>query len=93
LTRGDTKWVGLHYLCFMKIQPEQIKGLLKDRVNAAVSELEQQNCKVIAFFFFKDIDHQYSWRSKGAYIAIRYVAPFHDSQGYEDKKIYIKKHK
>jgi hypothetical protein len=78
---------------FMKIQPEQIKGLLKDRVNAAVSELEQQNCKVIAFFFFKDIDHQYSWRSKGAYIAIRYVAPFHAFQQYEDKRIYIKKHK
>jgi hypothetical protein len=77
----------------MKIQLEQIKGTLKDRVNTAVSELERQNCKVIAFFFFKDIDHQYSWRSKGAYIAIRYAAPFHDSQGYDDKRIYIKKHK
>jgi len=75
----------------MKIQLEQIKGTLRDRVDAAISQLEQQDCKVIAFFLFKDIDHQYAWRSKGKYISIRYTAPYHGREQYDDKKIYLEK--
>lgn len=77
----------------MKIQLEQIKGKLRDRVDAAISELEAKECKVIAFFLFKDIDHEYGWRSKGKFIAIRYVAPHHEFQQYEDKRIYFEKGK
>ena len=79
------------YICIMKIQLEQIKGTLRDRVDAAISQLENEKCEVIAFFKFKDIDHQYSWRSKGTYVAIRYVAPHHGFQQYADKRIYLEK--
>jgi hypothetical protein len=75
----------------MKVKLDQIKGALRDRVDFAIAQLESENCKVVAFFLFKDIDHQYSWRSKGKYIGIRYQAPFHDWSQYEDKKIYLKK--
>ena len=75
----------------MKIKLDQIKGALRDRVELAISQLESEKCRVIAFFLFKDTDHDYSWRSKGKYIAIRYQAPFHDWSQYEDKKIYLKK--
>ena len=77
----------------MKIQLEQIKGKLRDRVDAAISELQQNDCKVIAFFFFKDIDHEYGWRSKGKFIAIRYVAPYHGFEQYADKRVYFEKAK
>ena len=75
----------------MKIQLEQIKGTLRNRVDDAISQLEQKDCKVIALFLFKDIDHQYSWRSKGKYVAIRYTAPHHGFQQYDDKRIYFEK--
>ena len=75
----------------MKIQLEQIKGTLRDRVDVAISQLENEKCEVIAFFKFNDIDHQYSWRSKGTYVAIRYVAPHHGFQQYADKRIYLEK--
>ena len=75
----------------MKIQIEQIKGSLRDKVDSCISELQEQSCNVIAIFLFKDIDTQYSWRSKGKYIAIRYVAPYHEFQQYEDKRIYLGK--
>ena len=73
----------------MKIQLEQIKGTLKERVDVAISKLESEQCKIVAFFLFDDIDHQYSWRSKGKYIAIRYNAPHHGFQKYDDKRIYL----
>jgi hypothetical protein len=74
----------------MKIQLEQIKGSLRERVDIAISKLESQECKIVAFFLFNDIDHQYSWRSKGKYIAIRYNAPHHGFQQYDDKAIFLK---
>jgi hypothetical protein len=40
------------YICSMKIQLEQIKGTLRDRVDAAISQLEIEKCEVIAFFKF-----------------------------------------
>lgn len=73
----------------MKIQLEQIKGTLRERVDIAISKLESEGCVVGSFFLFNDIDHQYSWRSKGKYIAIRYTAPHHGFQKYDDKRIYL----
>ena len=77
----------------MKIQLAQIKGTLRNKVDEAICKLEVEKCEVIAFFKFQDIDHQYSWRSKGMYIAIRYIAPYHEFQQYEDKRIYFKQAK
>ena len=74
----------------MKIQLEQIKGTLRQRVDAAISKLELEGCEISSFFLFDDIDHQYAWRSKGKYIAIRYVAPHHGFQEYADKAIFLK---
>ena len=73
----------------MKIQLEQIKGTLRERVDVAISKLESEQCKIVAFFLFDDIDQQYSWRSKGKYVAIRYNAPYHGFQKYDDKRIYL----
>jgi hypothetical protein len=74
----------------MKIQLEQIKGTLRDMVDADILKLESEGCQVCAFFLFDDIDHQYSWRSKGKYVAIRYIAPHHGFQEYADKAIFLK---
>lgn len=77
----------------MKIQIEQIKGNLRTKVDNAILELESKGNKVIALFLFNDIDHQYSWRSKGKYIAIRYTTPNCAFQEYHDKPIYFAKTK
>lgn len=77
----------------MKIQLAQIKGSLRAKVDEAIVDLDNKNCNIIAFFLFEDIDHEYLWRSKGMFIAIRYVAPYHGFQQYDDKRIYFKKSK
>lgn len=77
----------------MKIQLEQIKGALRNRVDAAILQLQQEGCEIGAFFLFDDIDHQYAWRSKGKYVAIRYTSPTSGFQQYHDKAVYLKKAK
>lgn len=77
----------------MKIELDQIKGTLREKVDNAVSQLQADGNTIIAYFFFKDIDHQYSWRSKGKFIAIRYTTPNCKFQEYHDKRVYFKKTK
>ena len=77
----------------MKIELEQIKGTLREKVDNAISQLQADGNTIIAYFFFKDIDHQYSWRSKGKFIAIRYTTPNCKFQEYHDKRVYFKKTK
>jgi len=74
----------------MKITIDQLKGKLRERVEKAISELEGKGYTVCSFFAFKDVDHQYSWRSKGKFIAIRYTTPECGFQQYHDKNIYYK---
>ena len=74
----------------MKIKLQQIKGDLKIKVENSILELEDKGYIVGSLFLFNDIDFQYSWRSKGKYIAIRYTAPNSGFQEYHDKKIYLK---
>lgn len=76
------------YICFMKITREQIKGKLKERVDIAIADLEAKGFVIIAYFAFTDVDHQYAWRSKGKFIAIRYKTPECGFQQYHDKNIY-----
>jgi putative lipoic acid-binding regulatory protein len=75
----------------MKIKLEQIKGTLRERVDKAISELEQKDCKVIAFFLFEAKCHDYAWRSRGKYISIRYVAPYHYREQYDAVQVFLKK--
>lgn len=74
----------------MKIELNQLRGSLRSKVEAAIQDLQAKGCKVVALFFFNDTDREYSWRSKGKFIAIRYVAPHHGFQQYDDKEIYFK---
>ena len=77
----------------MKIQLEQIKGTLRERVDDSITQLQADGNTIIAYFCFKDIDHQYSWRSKGKFIAIRYTTPNCRFQEYHDKRVYFQKPK
>jgi predicted metallopeptidase len=77
----------------MKIKLEQIKGTLREKVDNAISQLQVDGNTIIAYFCFNDVDHQYSWRSKGKYIAIRYTTPNCEFQQYHDKPVYFEKKK
>jgi hypothetical protein len=75
----------------MKIQLEQIRGSLRRKVDMTVSELELAGNTIIAYFLFDDVDHEYSWRSKGKHIAIRYKTPDSQRHEYHDKAVYFLK--
>lgn len=74
----------------MKINLEQIKGTLRERVEKVIDEKKSEGFEIIGLFKFTDIDHQYPWRSKGKFISIRITKPEMGFQNYTAKNIYYK---
>lgn len=74
----------------MKITLEQINGTLRERVEKAIDEKKLEGFEIIGLFKFVDVDHQYSWRSKGKFISIRITKPEMGFQNYTSKNIYYK---
>jgi hypothetical protein len=54
---------------------DQIRGKLRLRVENAIKKASEQGFIVFQIRAAVDIDHEYSWRSRGKYIAIRLIKP------------------